>query len=199
MKNILIISTIFVFLILTGCDNNNPKTISASATATRDKSGEVVVRDATKAEIDSINSFHEKIQKIEKKYPAPPTPLQKETFTVKSITEDGVFILENNVQVKMSGIKCTPEDVHFIRKFFKEDTERLTYLEERQSSNGVIEAYIWEVNSSMMNDPEMKQYDVGPFFSGINDTVILNNWCEIEPESNSKYYLRAREKITSHF
>jgi len=75
------------------CDSNDPKTISASATSYRNESGELVVWDATKAEIESIDRFYERIQKIEKKYPAPPIPLNQETFAVSSINEDGVFIL----------------------------------------------------------------------------------------------------------
>lgn len=198
MKYLIIISIYFVTLLLLGCEGDTQKTISASATATKNRSGEIVVRDATKKEIDSLGSFHEKIQKINMKYPAPPTPFKQETFAVQSITDEGIFILENGIQVKMSGIKCTAGGVYFIRKFFKEDTEKLTFLEEKQSSNGVKESYIWEVDYSMMNYPEMKEFDMGPSFSGLNDNVILNNWCEIEPDGSSKYYSRytALDKIS---
>lgn len=181
-----------------GCESNDPKTISASATASRNASGEVVVRDATQSEIDSVKRFHGKIQKINEMHPAPPAPLKGETFVVRSITEKGVFILENNVQVKMSGIKCGPEGVKFIRRYFDENTERLAYQKEKQLSNGVVESYIWLVDSSMMNDPEMKGTITGPSFSAMNDTAILNNWCEIESDGTSRYHLRyvALEKIS---
>ena len=38
--------------------------------------------------MDAIDNFHENIQKIDRKYPAPPTPLDQDTFAVKSITEE---------------------------------------------------------------------------------------------------------------
>lgn len=181
-----------------GCERNDQKTISASTTASRNASGEVVFREATKYERDSIKRFHEEIQNINEIYPAPPTPLNKETFAVKSISENGVFILENNVQVKMSGIKCSPEGVKFLRKFFVDDTDRLAYQKEKQMKNGIVESYIWIVDSSMMNDPEMNGIITGPSFSGMNDTAILNNWCEIDSMSGSKYLSRykALEKIS---
>jgi hypothetical protein len=198
MKNFILFLTIIASFAVHGCNNDDPKSISASATALRNVSGEVVVRDATQAELDSIDSFYESIQKIDKKYPAPPTPLKRHTFAVKSITEEGVYILENNLHVKMSGIKCNSESVYFLRKFFEEETERLAYLKEKELPNGIIESYVWVVDSSMMNDPDMKKYSIGPSFSGMNDTVILNNWCEIDPENNSRYLSRyvALERIS---
>lgn len=198
MKYLKLIHLLMISLTVIGCESNDPKTISASATASRNASGDVVVRDATPSEIDSIKRFHEKIQKINERHPAPLTPLKGETFAVRSITENGVFVLENNVQVKMSGIKCGPEGVTFLRKFFVKDTERLAYQKENQLNNGIIESYIWLVDSSMKNDPEMKGIITGPSFSGMNDTAILNNWCQIESEGTSKYHLRyvALEKIS---
>jgi hypothetical protein len=198
MKYYLLVPIIIITLAVLSCESNDPKTISASATAYRNESGELVVRDATKAEIESIDRFYDKIQKIEKKYPAPQIPKNQETFAVSSINEDGVFLLENNLQLKMSGIKCSPEGLYFIRKFLDEDTERIAYAIEKESSNGIIEGYIWVVDSSMMNNADMKEYKIGPSFSGLNDTVILNNWCEIEYESASKYRSRyvALEKIS---
>jgi len=38
--------------------------------------------------LDAIDNFHENIQKIDRKYPVPPTPLDQDTFAVKSITEE---------------------------------------------------------------------------------------------------------------
>jgi len=93
VKYYLLVPTIIITLAVLSCDSNDPKTISASATSYRNESGELVGRDATKAEIESIDRFYERIQKIEKKYPAPPIPLNQETFAVSSINEDGVFIL----------------------------------------------------------------------------------------------------------
>ena len=198
MKHFILFYTIIASFAVHGCNNEDPKTISATATAIKNASGDVVFRDATQAELDSIDNFHENIQKIDKKYPAPPTPFNQDAFAVKSITEEGVYILENNLHVKMSGIKCSSESVFFLKKFFEEETERLAYLKEKESHNGIIEAYVWVVDSSMMNDPEMKKYSIGPSFSGMNDIVILNNWCEIDTESTSRYLSRyaALEKIS---
>jgi hypothetical protein len=199
MKYLILIHLLIIALTGIGCESNDPKTISTSATASKNTSGEFVVRDATQSEIDSVRRFHEKIQKINEMYPAPPAPLKGETFVVRAITEKGVFILENNLQVKMSGIKCRPSGVKFLRRFFEEDTERLAYQKENQLSNGVVESYIWLVDSSMMNDSEMKGAITGPSYSSMNDTAILNNWCEIESYGTSKFHSRyvALEKISS--
>ncbi len=193
MKILTYINIVLVLFLILGCDNNQPQTISASATATRNSEGKIVVRDATRSEEESIHTFHNRIMKINKQFPAPAIPFSQQTFEVRSITDDGIFILENDTIVKMSGIKCSPGGVHFIRKFFKEETERLAYKKEKISNDNVIESYIWEVDSSIMNDPEMKDIATGPSFSGINDTAILNNWCEIDPTSSSIYLQRYAE------
>lgn len=190
MKKFILFYTIIATFTVHGCNNEDPKTISASAAAVRNASGEIFVRDATQAELDSIDEFHENIQEIDKKYPAPSTPISQDTFAVKSITEEGVYILENNLRVKMSGIKCSSDSVFFLKKFFENENERLAYLKEKELYNGIIESYVWVVDSSMMNDPEMKKYINGPSFTSMNDIVILNNWCEIEPENISRFLSR---------
>jgi hypothetical protein len=198
MKNSHILFIFFVSIAVLSCKNEQPKTLSASAIATRNAYGEIVVREATKKEVYSLDKGLEKIQKINSKYPAPPTPLNQETYAVKSITEEGVFILENNQHIRLSGIKCGSAGVYFIRKFFNEDTERIAYLAEKEIPNGPLYSYVWLVDSSLINDPGMKKYGIGPFFSAVNDMVILNNWCKIDPGSGSKYLSRykALEKIS---
>ncbi len=179
---------------LLGCDNKeDTQTLSASATSYKNSKSEIVVRESTKSEVESLDKKLEKMQEIDDKYPVPSTPLQKKTYAVRSITEDGVFILENDLRLSLSGIKCDSSGVHFIRKFFADDTERLAYQRDENTSEGIIKVYAWLVDTSMMNDPEMKQYGIGPSFSGVNDMVIMNNWCEIDPNNLSKYTSRYQE------
>jgi len=47
MKNFILFIAIIASFAVHGCNNEDSKTISASATANRNVSGEVVVRDAT--------------------------------------------------------------------------------------------------------------------------------------------------------
>jgi len=175
---------------LIGCENDDTKYLSATATAYKNSKGEVVVEEATVEEVDSLPEAFQKMKEIDSKYPAPPTPLKQETFAVRSITEDGIFILEDNLKISLSGIKCDSAGVHYIRKFFIEETERLAYLAEEETSNGTLESYAWQVDSSMLNDPEMKKYDIGPSFFSVNDLVIQNNWCGIDHSSGSRYISR---------
>jgi hypothetical protein len=191
MKRLSLIVLISVALI--GCDNQDTQTLSASATSYKNSKGEIVVRESTKSEVETLDKRLEKLQEIDNKYPAPDTPLQKNTYVVRSITEDGVFILENDLHLSLSGINCDASGVHFIRKFFVEDTERLAYQSDGNKTEGIIEAYAWLVDTSMMNDPEMKQYGIGPSFAGVNDMVIMNNWCEIDLDSSSKHIARYQE------
>ena len=194
--NIFIIISISITVL--SCKNDKPETISASAAGTRNASGKIVVREATQEEIDSLDRGLEQIQKINSKHPAPPTPLNQETFTVISISAEGVFILENGLRVRMTGIKCNSTGINYLRKYFEEDTDRLAYLSEKTTSIDILDSYVWLVDTSLMNDPDMKEYSVGPSYSGMNDTVILSNWCEIDRENPSKYHSRyeALEKIS---
>lgn len=184
---------IILSVALFGCDNQDTQTLSASATSYKNSKGEIVVRESTKSEVESLDKRLEKLQEIDSKYPPPDTPLQKQTYAVRSITENGIFILENDLQLSLSGINCDSRGVHFIRKFFVEDTERLAYQSDETTTEGVIKVYAWLVDTSMMNDPEMKEYGIGPSFSGVNDMVIMNNWCDIDQGSSSKYITRYQE------
>jgi uncharacterized lipoprotein NlpE involved in copper resistance len=190
MKLYNLIPVILIIITLLGCDNNETKTLSASATAYKNAKGEVVVKEATQKEIDSLDDGLKMMKSINSKYPAPPTPLNKKTFAVKSITDNGIFILENNAHVSLSGIKCGPAGVHFIRKFFEEDTEKFAYQTENETSDGILESYAWQVDLSFMEDPDAKKYGFGPSFSSVNDMVILNNWCDIDSKSSSQYLSR---------
>lgn len=190
MKSYNLIPVFYIIIALLGCDNNDTKTLSASSTAYKNAKGEVVVREATQKEIDSLDDGLEKMKLINSRYPVPPTPLNQETFAVKSISDNGIFILENNLHVSLSGIKCGPAGVHFIRKFFEDDTERLAYITENETSDGVLESYAWLVDSSLTKEPDAKKYGIGPSFSSVNDMVILNNWCDIDSESKSQYLSR---------
>ncbi len=184
------IPTILIIITLLGCDNNDKKSISFSETAYKNAKGEIVVRDATQKEIDSLNEGFKMMDKINSKYPTPPTPWNKKIFAVKSITDNGIFILENNTQVSLAGIKCGPRGVYFIRKFFEEDTEKLSYIAENETTDGIFESYVWLADLSLMKDPDEKKYVVSPSFSSVNDMVIQNNWCDIDPESDSQYLSR---------
>ncbi len=96
MKHFHILIIIFISITVLSCKNDKPETISATAAGTRNASGEIVVREATQEEINSLDKGIEQIQKVNRKYPAPPTPLNQETFAVISISEEGVFNLENS-------------------------------------------------------------------------------------------------------
>ncbi len=198
MKYLHILILIFISIIVLSCKNDKPETISATAAGTRNVSGEIVVREATQEEKNSLERGIEQIQKVNKKYPAPPTPLNQETFGVISISEEGVFILENGLKIRMSGIKCNPTGISYLRKYFEEDTDRLAYLSEKTTSIGILDSYVWLVDSSLMNDPDMKESIIGPSYSGMNDTVILSNWCEIDRDNPSIYHPRyqALEEIS---
>ena len=47
-----------LLLTVSGCVNSDPKTILASAAATKDVSGEITFRDAAKTEAISLQSLH---------------------------------------------------------------------------------------------------------------------------------------------
>jgi hypothetical protein len=199
MKQFLITLTFILPVVLFGCDNNNQKTISASATSTTNKDGEIVVREATKKEISSLDNFQSKIKNINNEYPPPALPTNRQTYKVLSISNDGVFSLDGGIKVKMSGIVCNQQGVAFIKKFFSEKDEKLSFLATETSGDGdYTPAFIWQVDTSLMNDPKMKGIITGPSFSNMNDNVILNNWCEIDFENQSKYHQRyiALEKIS---
>ena len=99
----------------------------------------------------------------------------------------------------MSGIVCNQQGVVYIKKFFSEKDEKLAFLPMETGGDGdYTSAYVWQVDTSLMNDPEMKGIITGPSFSRMNDNVILKNWCELDFENQSKYHHRyiALEKIS---
>ena len=199
MKQLLLTLIFILPLVLFGCDNDIQRTISASATSAINEDGEIIVRDATKNEISSLDNFRRKIEKIDRQYPPPTLPLNHETYKVLSISNDGVFNLNGGIKVKMSGIVCNQQGVVYIKKFFSEKDEKLAFLPMETSGDGdYTSAYVWQVDTSLMNDPEMKGIITGPSFSRMNDNVILNNWCELDFENQSKYHHRyiSLEKIS---
>ena len=133
MKQFLLELIFILPLVLFGCENNNPKTISASATSAINEDGEIIVRDATKDEISSLDNFRRKIEKIDKQYPPPALPINHDTYKVLSISNDGVFNLDGGIKVKMSGIVCDQKGVVFIKKFYSEKDEKLAFLAKETS------------------------------------------------------------------
>lgn len=187
-----------IFTLLVGCDNSQTE-ISASATASKNKNGEIITRDATKAELNSLDDFQKNIGRINKKYPRPELPIKEQAYKVISISDNGLFNLENGKKVKMSGIICDAQGINFVKKFYRNKYELLAFSSPKtENSDEYVAAYIWSVDSSFMHDPETKGIFTGPSYSGMNDTVILNNWCEIDFKNQSKYHNRyiALEKIS---
>ena len=202
MKNILITLLLMLLTILTGCDRTDNKEISVSETAVRSESGEVLTREPTKKELDSLEAFHNKYELIEKKYPGPSLPMDERIYSVVSIDDNGVFTLDDNTRIKMTGISCDSKGVDNIRKFFIEETDKLAYIIDKSfEDSDVINAYIWEADFSFMNDPELKELQKGPDFSSLNDTVILNSWCEVDlenPSMHNQRYLALKKIIKNN-
>jgi hypothetical protein len=190
MKQFKFIPFLLIVTLLLGCDDSQTE-ISASATATKNKSGEIITRDATKAELNSLDDFKKNIERINKKYPRPELPIKEQTYEVISISDNGLFNLENGKKVKMSGIICDAQGIFFVKKFYSNKNELLAFSSpEAANSDEYVAAYIWSIDSSFMHDPETKDIFTGPSYSGMNDTVILNNWCEIDFKNQSKYHNR---------
>jgi len=177
-------------MLLLGCDDNQEE-ISASVTATKSKKGEIITRTATKTELNSLSDFKNNIERINKKYPRPELPIKLKTFKVISISNNGIFHLENGDKVKMSGIICNAQGIRYVKKFYSNKYERLSFSSPQAANSGeYVSAYIWSVDTSFMHAPDAKDIITGPSYSGMNDTVILNNWCEIDFKDKSEYHKR---------
>jgi hypothetical protein len=180
MKRVTVISCILVLLIMlnSGCSTNDNERVSASATAVRLPSGEVIAGDPDDRELASVEEFHQKISEINERFPIP-GPLQgMENFKLKEITEEGVIILEDGQMIKMAGIKCTSSGTEMLHKFIGKSAVRISFHEERVSKDGYVESYVWLFNPSLES------------YTHLNDAVITNKWCEIDPTSQSEYIQR---------
>ena len=190
MKKIVFISiTIFLFTTLSSCSRDDTTTVaedgtitvSVGAVAQRDPSGNITVREATKRELESRKKFWNKHDEIDTKYPGPPIPSITEpgpSFTVKEISEKGVFILTSGLKVKMNGIICATEGTDILNSFFDKETEEISFHQESTSPDGTILAHLWIIDPSM------------PSVLSLNDTVVTNKWCEVDYKNPSRYHQR---------
>ena len=187
-KTLALSLTLFLITLPSGCSKDDTTTVaedgtititvSATATAIRDSSGNISVRDATKDEEDSITAQHNELRKIDNKYPVPKPSQNMDSFAVKEITENGIFILENDLKIKMDGITCSASGAEILNRFIDKDSEKLSFHEERKLPDGVIEAYVWVVDETIQS------------YAFLNDAVILSKWCDIDFENPSKYHQR---------
>jgi len=186
MKKALALAIIFFVALPPGCSKDDTTTVaedgtitvSAGAVAHRDPSGNITVREASRGELDSLRTFRSEYDEIDNKYPGPSITENLPSFTVKEITEEGVFILEDGLKVKMSGIKCTANGADILNRFFDKESEEISFHKESTLPDGTVVAHVWMVDPSM------------PSIGNLSDTVVINKWCEVDYKNPSTYHQR---------
>ena len=163
-------------------------TVSGSATAEKHPDGTVTTRKPTSSEINSLDDFRNKLKEIDRKYPGPEIPKTATLLKVTSVDDSGVISFENGQRIRMEGVnKCSPEVKIYLQKVLIGESDRAVYILSSSYNQIPAPAYVWHASLSMVNDPELKKYDLGPSYTALNETVLINGWCSPERSSSNAY------------
>jgi len=199
MKTLSII--LLAMLLSTGCENsdshNGVKYISASACAKRLSNGEIVDCTPSESKQEQQTSALYKILEIDKENPGPKQPDilnigNTQLFGVKEISNNGIILLENDVELKLAGLECSNEEaVRYLRaSFLNTGDSKLAYSLSGYTDGQYNYAYVWEVGS--LGEP-----DFGPTLSSSNENLITSGWCKPIKQEKHLYHSRYKrfEKI----
>jgi len=188
--SLIITVTSFCIAIATADDR---VTVSGSATAEKHADGTITSRNPTSSEANSLDALRSHLKEIDRKYPGPQIPKNAQLFRVTSVDKSGNITLENGQQIRLEGMKCSPETPDYLRRLLTGDMDRITYVLSSTSKDNPAGAYIWHASLSMMNDPEMKKYITSPSYSPLNEGALTSGWCTPERSSSNAYNDRYEE------
>ena len=195
MKNLQPYTLIFLVCLFACSDSsigteNNTRQMSATATATMSKDGEITTRDATTKEERNIEEFHKKVWKVESDYPGIKPPSINNLQNVKTIQNDGSIELEDGTLIQLAGCDCDKQATYYLNRVFVELGYQLLFVESGYRHNGRVFGYIWEVNLGSGQGETNDGIPVGTSMSRINEAMILNNWCKPIEQPFHKYFDR---------
>ena len=195
MKMIFIISS----LLLVACSQQeaNKENISISATACAEKiSGGKVIEckssEDTEAYLDRMLS---ESSRINKEYPGPTMPGLDHLFEVQRITNDGEIYLNSGLMLKLAGVICHHPDLARSLKasFISPFQHKVSFKETGYQNNGMVFAYVWEVNTEFGNDLGDEALELGPTISSINENALTSGWCDPVIQKQHNYHKRYSE------
>ncbi len=195
------ISVIASILLGAGIVSAADKTqVSGSAAAERSPDGTITSRPATTAEVESLEQFSKRLKEIDRKYPGPEIPKNAKLFCVTAVDNNGIITLENGQRIRLEGMKCSHETPDYLRRLLMGDMDRVVYIRSSTNNDNPAGAYIWHVDLSLMNDPEMKKVITGPSYSPLNEGALTSGWCTPARSSANAYNDRyeALSKVAPH-
>jgi hypothetical protein len=142
---------------------DNHATVSGSATAERNPDGSITTRQATTAEINSLEYLRYSLSQINSKYPGPQLPTNAKKIKVSSVDSSGNLLLENGLQLTLEGVKCTPQGITYLQKSLEGNTDRIIYTPSSANNQNPIRAYIWHF------------FGVG--YHQLNEGALTSGWC----------------------
>ncbi len=184
---ILSLVTLGVFFCITTATAEDRVTVSGSATVEQHADGTIAARKPTSSETKSLDALRDYLKEIDRRYPGPQIPTNPNLLIVSSVDDTGTISLENGQRILIEGVKCSTQGIIYLRKHLTGESDRIVYDSSSSNNQDTLRAYIWHASLSLMSDPELKKYKMGPAYSSLNETVLTSGWCIPDKSASNAY------------
>lgn len=166
--------------------------ISATACAKSTSDGTVVECEPSEDALNSLDALMVNMQRINSDHPGPSIPSLEQLYSVRSIDVNGSMTLENGVHLKLAGLDCNHQDLikYLKATFVGKTSSKLSYIEASHTTDKIVYAYIWEVNTNFGEGLGSDGIAFGPMTSNVNETALTSSWCSPIKQDGHIYYER---------
>ena len=198
---ILVLIALTVYSCRKGSDSELDKTEKVSVTVEAIAYPDGTVVTETDVALDpKTKRFFGEMEKLEEQYPRMQPPSDATLYNVSKVISGDLILLDDDTVVKLAGVKCPHESdpeyndyfikIHkipanqvqkyaklsriYVERFL--EGGKVAFIQQSKTNGGVIVAYLWTVDFSLMNDPEMKGLITGPSYSCMNESILTSGW-----------------------
>ncbi len=157
---------------------------SECATAEKSSDGAMQTKnvDCTAKELEDVNALDSKITSIDDRYPAPEPPLNALRLKAIGVAAPGLIRFRNAPTIRIDGIRCPQDGIERLSKKILAADAEVVISPDEPVVHGPLPAVVWLTYVKSAKEPAASE-----MFSSIADAALMNNWCEAEYSSTSKY------------